>query len=357
MKYMHEIYQSILDSGTWKYYHNSKCPYSVDELFLREQNALEWVKSIFRDGEKLCVFNGFHNESILFGRMKHTVSVFLLGIYIASVNNKLKKQLEKFVNKQGITWKYFWFITCLYHDYGYIVENDKELYPVSLNITQLTEILHIDSAILDNLTYDNLNISAHEIHAYYDYNRNMEKKPFINHGIVGGISLYCELKRNLDEIIQEQKRIKDNFDETNFMHNGLHYSNSHEKWYKLCAESIILHNIWCAQTKKDKNTYKKNNLKRLCRTNKLWYNNPITNLLILADTLEPYKKIGADSLSSIQIACLDNNTTKITIPTYLLQGDNGDEFLDSIISLKDWFNVKSRKYTGKKNFSYTFQIN
>ena len=79
--------------------------------------------------------------------------------------------------------------------------------------------------------------------------------------------------------------------------------------------------------------------------------------MILADTLEPYKKIGADSLSSIQIACLDNNTTKITIPTYLLQGDNGDEFLDSIISLKDWFNVKSRKYTGKKNFSYTFQIN
>lgn len=360
MKCVHEIYQNILENGTWKYYRRSICLYSIEELFYEESKAFEWIKSVFRDGEKLCVFNGtFHNAPPLYERMKHSISVFLFGIYLAAQSAELTKQLEQLEEQQGVSWKYFWFVTCLYHDYGYIVENDKKSYPITLDLTRLTEILHIDSSILYDLKYDNLDMSANEILAYYNYNRNMGEKSFINHGIVGGICLYHELKRNLEEIIRERNYADANFDKTNFTHNGLHYSISHTKWYKLCAESIILHNIWPASTRENKTTYRRNNLKKICRTKKLWYDNPITNLLILADTLEPCKRIGAKFLEDIQIDDSENNTIKIIIPTYLLQEENNEtygKYKADIIKLSNWFNIKSRKYTGKKHFSIKFQL-
>lgn len=152
MKCVHEIYQNILENGTWKYYRRSKCLYSIEELFYEESKAFEWIKSVFRDGEKLCVFNGtFHNAPPLYERMKHSISVFLFGIYLATQSAELTKQLEQLEEQQGVSWKYFWFVTCLYHDYGYIVENDKKSYPITLDLTRLTEILHIDSSILYDL--------------------------------------------------------------------------------------------------------------------------------------------------------------------------------------------------------------
>ena len=352
-----EIYQVVREGNQWKYYEHSTCP-TIEELFNSNHTSTDWVKTMFRDGEKLCVFNGFTNEVLLCDRMKHTISVYFLGIFIVNQIHPMKERINTYVTSKGIEkWTYFWFLICLYHDYGYIVENDKDTYvPNLLDLDKLCQRLNVNSEVLSIIHYDNSALATEDIINYFEFYRS-QKQPFLNHGIIGGILLYHELTKNLDNIISQKKQQEEIFDDTNFAHNGLHYSINHKDWYQICAESIILHNIWFAHNKKDITFNIQNGLTKFClrRDEKLWYNNPLTNLLMLCDTLEPIKLIGTTALTEVRLNA-NNNKIRITMPKRMLDNEMS-RYKENMVSLKKWFKIHSRVYNGKNNFTITFTIN
>lgn len=353
-----EIFQVIRKGKSWKYYDTSTCP-TIEKLFYSNHTSTEWVKNMFRDGEKLCVFKGYASESLLNDRMKHTISVYFLGIYIVNHIKPIKERINTFVKNNGNEkWTYFWFLTCLYHDYGYIIENDKDTYDLHLlDLDKLCQQLYVESEVLSIIDYDNSGLTTKDIVDYFEIHRSKNIKPFLNHGIIGGIFLYHELTKNLDNVISQKKRQEEIFDETNFIHNGLHYSINHKDWYQICAESIILHNIWFAYNKEDIKFNIQNGLAKFClkRGQKLWYDNPLTNLLILCDTLEPIKQIGTTALTEVLLNA-NYDQIKITVPHRLLDNEMSS-YKESLVKLKKWFKIQSRIYDGKKNFTITFTIN
>ena len=105
-----EIYQVVREGNQWKYYEHSTCP-TIEELFNSNHTSTDWVKTMFRDGEKLCVFNGFTNEVLLCDRMTHTISVYFLGIFIVNQIHPMKERINTYVTSKGIEkWTYFWFL-------------------------------------------------------------------------------------------------------------------------------------------------------------------------------------------------------------------------------------------------------
>jgi len=113
---------------TTRWCYCSKLNNSVDyDIFSDEQSALSFVEDLFTIAGK--------NSSILLkstsGRHLHSVSVFFLGIYIKeklfpTLLEPNKNNIEGNPNRPGFL--YFWFLTSLYHDFGYVVEQDKKAY-------------------------------------------------------------------------------------------------------------------------------------------------------------------------------------------------------------------------------------
>ena len=271
---IYALYNNILSSpNKWKYYSRmnvSPADCNVDYLFANEENARHFIEKYFEAGNKLSVFSS--TIGVLENRWRHTLSVFLMGIELSKSLGVDLSEEDEWHNKPNL---YHWFLTCLYHDYGYTIEKNPRSYPpFGLSIRKLF------SGRLNGTQYLRIKTGEGEFSnsirwKYYDFCRN--HLGFINHGIIGGLLLYNQLSENLDRIVRVNGGQKDFVDASTC----LHYSIKHKKDFAICADAIIAHNIWFNVApfpelklhSTDKHTYKK------------W----LTALLILCDTLEPLK--------------------------------------------------------------------
>ena len=57
-------------------------------------------------------------------RAIHTVSAFFLGIFLEDCLTQKDHGVDIFMRETIFPFSYLWFLTCLYHDYGYIVEEN-----------------------------------------------------------------------------------------------------------------------------------------------------------------------------------------------------------------------------------------
>ncbi len=340
----------------WRYYH--KMNYNVFP-FKSSDNAKEFIKQYFKTGEKDSIFSNKCIEEISDNRAYHTVSLFFLGIF-------LRPLFDKKLNKLEPGFLYYWFLTSLFHDYGYSIENDKDNYiPKQINICQLKDKLGISEYSLFNQAFEStievnsqppqrINIENDLIINYYYYCLLHVKREFINHGIVGGLLLYHGLRKNFEEKRKLAKDYYTNFNEESFYYpfeSKIHWSRSHETYYRIAAEAIIMHNVFFASKVKDKKVYKEYGLEKLILNegSKVNYD-AFLFLLILADTIEPIKHFNQINpkcvLQKIDILV---NAVKKTISIKILDEClNSEEYFKKIKDMRNWFNLKTIKKRKQK---------
>ena len=257
-------------------------------------------------------------------RVKHTFSVYLLGIYCYDKVEKIRTSINTFIQKiwQKINFQpenqdqfyrkdflYLWFLTALYHDMGYYYEqkgaNDNS---ESCNICccnnkskknkpTMRGILGIPKKILKSA------------YLYFELRRNnvfFNENLCIDHGFAGGFTLYSELKK-LHEDRNNETFLNRPFDE-----NGLMFSPLIWQWYNVpSAWAIICHNIWIAFAGTGRaNKYEKLGLKDLIFPEKnspiKLKKHPLLFLLCLTDTIDPCKRFGEENLDKICISGTEN---------------------------------------------------
>lgn len=330
-----------------------------DFPFDSSDNAKEFIKQYFKTGEKDSIFNNKCIEGISDIRLYHTVSLFFLGILLRPL---FEKELQKL--KPGFL--YYWFLTSLFHDYGYSIENDKDNYiPKQINICQLKDKLGISDYSLFNQAFKStiavnsqppqrINIDNGLIINYYDYCRMHKNIEFINHGIVGGLLLYHGLRRNFEDTLEKARIDNPNLDDQDFNYpdrNGVHWSRSHEKYYRFVAESIIVHNIFFASKDDDKKVYKEYGIEKLILSegSKVKYD-AFLFLLVLADTIEPIKHFNQINprciLEKIDIS-IDEVKKTISIKIFD-ECLNSEKYFEKILDLKNWLNVKDVNHSDRE---------
>ena len=334
-----ELYKNLInDPDRWLYY-NSNQPslkYEIQprlkyEMLFDETASYDFIKNYFKCGGKKKVFEDdpyiIKNEFVLKKRSPHIVSTFLLGIWIAEY---LKSDINK-NNNDKINFKYLWFLACLYHDIGYVYENDYNCMNIRMvqkeGLKALKEICDIKYMCNNEFkTYKKGYIDLYFSNRAICSSGNIGK---IDHGIVGGLLLYDRLRKNFDEAWNKAKRNDPNILRNDFTYKGLHFSNEHYKYYSEAADAIIAHNIWINTL----NEYLIKNNKVPLKGIKIDKNNKIAFILALADTLEPIKKYGIFALNMISFKKMDDGFDLI------MSDEMKENDYNYICNLSDWINV------------------
>jgi len=264
---LEEIYK---DPKQWKYYNSERGHYKSYD-FLSSDFSRCFIQQYFIFGEKSILTDSLYHLSPL--RQIHTVSTYFLGLYLykfLKVSN---------YRKYKPSFRYLWFLTCLYHDFGYLVEDGIE--------PNWTSDIKFD-------VYKCLKIPT-ELQSYYDvetlqeYSKIRDNK---DHGIEGGRKLYDLLKKNY-AYYQEKWAVQNNTqpqDEFKYR-DKIWFRKKHENYYSEAALNIMLHNIWFCNDSHNIDKYTPKLEKLIDKKLKFTYSAALLFVLIFADTIEPIKKI------------------------------------------------------------------
>lgn len=317
-----EIYNTILSNpNNWKYYSEmdfttTKC--NVEQLFSSDNCARDFIECYFKAGDKLSVLYDEHSDKME-GRWIHTLSVFLLGIALADLLG-IDFSQEFQGNKKYL---YHWYLTCLYHDYGYTIENkSKEYLHYGYKLRSLFYSINGKSAkYYLRMKNEDSEFSTQIRNKYHKF---CIQRGFVNHGIIGGLLLYSQLRNHL------QDKINKHGGKRHFYEGKLYYSIKQKKDFAICADAIIAHNIWF-------NVSPISDL-NLTADNKHTYKHWLTALLVLCDTLEPIKAFKCCNpisiLENIEFE-IDTNNNSLTI-----FGNNScyiyEDYIEKCRSIQDW---------------------
>ena len=339
MDSLFQQFQQLFDDNTkWNYYHltNLKNPFNSPEC----DNSKQFIKSFLEYSNKTDDIYDML-ELIHPNRNLHIVTNYFLGIHFYEDNYKIKNaidnQVKGLVPVQNIdfdnSFKYFWFLTCFYHDVGYYYEENKGIIE---SLQSLKKDIKIEKVIPGLIGVPKL---FHNLGNKYLLYR-LEKFGCYDHGIIGGMLLY-------DRLIKIYYRFKNGNPNNSFIHNGLYWSDSMFKYFQLIASVVLTHNIWFKNEMSDSiddiNMYKEYKLDKLIICNnsfrKINLNrHPLLFLLSLVDTIEPTKQYGIDFLKKINVIFIEKDN-KI-----LVQGQKNDDevngWLTSIVSLNNWLKIE-----------------
>lgn len=331
-----------------KLYNNSPRKYSYYEGFLRTEfdklSSKDYIVQYFSAGGKKSVISQFIEE-LEDMRSTHMVSAFFMGILL---KEKLCCDLEiESRYPENYKFPYIWFLVCLFHDIGYVQENDwtqKYAYQKRAEEDRKSNDIVKREARRMNIRkekndfgvlfvtkqkfYDEYSRAGDRCKGFDEgirFNRNIlikepiyKRQTILNylefckmnpnikhydHGIVGGFWLYDSLYRNYCNKYSQQKNIKYNTDFDNFEWNHLHFSKEQHLVFAYLADCIISHNMWPA-TESTNELYKKCGLEELTleKFKKIRFqDNPILYILALVDTIEPIKIYDSLKLNKFEI--------------------------------------------------------
>ena len=324
-----DSYQEIFLEGKWSYY---PCQYFGNFPFLSEICADEFIINYFKRGGKEKVFD----KSFKGGnkRNMHSISTFFLGKLIEPLIFVKSNNTTEINNTNEPDFNYFWFLSCLYHDYGYFVEHNKTKYPPKkYDLKGICKLLNIENDLL-KAEYQH-HFDTETIINYYDYCRN--ELNFINHGIIGGLLLYDRLLKNYESTKEKANDGVNGASEEDFIYNNLHWSRNHETFYAKAADNIISHNIWVSpiNNKEKSRIYHENHLDKLIiqKDQRLNCSDSLLSLVSICDTIEPLK-----SFSQFIPDCILN---KLYITTSTSDRNINITIFDNCINLEPYFeNIK-----------------
>lgn len=342
-----ELYKDLIeDPDSWLYYHSNQ-PRLKYEMLFDKTASYDFIKNYFKCGGKGKVFEDdpyiIKYEYVLKERSPHIVSTFLLGIQIAK---SLKFDINM-KNNDNINFIYLWFMACLYHDIGYVYENDYNCMNLRMvqkeGLKALKEICDIKYMCNNEFkTYKKGYIDLYFSNRAICSSGNIGK---IDHGIVGGLLLYDRLRKNFYEARKKANKNDPNFSKDKFEYNELNYSKTHFEYYAEAADAIIAHNIWINTL----NEYLTKNNKVPLEGNKIDKNNKIAFILALADTLEPIKKYGIFALNMISFEKTKDGKDgfDLIMPDEMKEND-----YRYICNLSDWINVNVNRCGNRFSILY-----
>jgi len=345
------------DSVDWDYYeaywHEGR-----DNIFeMIKSNPKTFIGNYFINGSKNLALNltdgNKDNPMAPFSdfRAIHTVSAFFIGLYIEkslSCGSSLSIPLGD--GHQAMPFSYLWFLTCLYHDYGYCIEdkdthvpckrgfylnNNKNYNRTSLceyrtlhNVRRQYDIRHsiysdyqprtdrrtppsLSDVVLKDITRQEQAVyfsndaiiegprySSGLVTRYFNYCLAELDRPVINHGIIGGQLFYDRMIKSYLSAYERTVAMHNNpnIDYKDFYCEDEHGNHKHffieqVPVFKHIADCIIAHNIW-APNESSAETYRRYGLDELSpdRFEKISYKtSPLLFILAIADTIEPCK--------------------------------------------------------------------
>ena len=375
-------------------------------LFLEPTAARNFITNYFGNGRKDYILNNEFEQKDLLpdNRAIHTISGFFLGLLIENcLNGRSMLRVGELVE---MPFSYLWFLTFLYHDYGYcIAENDNSFLSVprnapiprayntahaseysalrnikdKLNITTspFSTYFHRNNSFPNISTYNALireitiyanrcrtvfcstgkRINTHRyksltITRYFNYRINVHKK--VDHGIIAGYMFYDRIIKNyvLSYLANSDMHKRDNL--SHFIYKDRVFRQEQIPVFAYIADCIMTHNIWM-ETEKYSNEYREYMLDELMKDTfrKITYEeNPILYILCIADTLEPTKAY-AEIPKEIILNSLDIDYTPQSkqIKFSTLSTDIDINVLyKKAKDLEDWTSVKCNR-VGDTSFS------
>lgn len=347
MQTLSELYKDISkDNNRWSYYQNTS--FDINEIWNNKKAAMDFIEFYFNYAGKGQSFDKYlsENRDFIEIRTPHIISTFLIGIKLFEcfgINIETR-------DMNNINIKYYWFLTCLYHDIGYAYEdNSKEEQLKLLQKDGLEAIREIcDIKYLDNsefITY------SREIVDIYLMGRSIchDGKPgVIDHGITGGILLYDRLRKQFD-MAWEKRTDKNDSKQCFYIKDEchdktLHLSNKHYLAYAKAADAIMAHNIWRSTLYEYIEKY--GTQKRIVKCfNKISFENQLCFILSIADTIEPMKR-DADLINTIRIGSIPSVSG---IKLFVSKAVYNKIYKECIPSLRKWIDAKVNIDLGSEN--------
>jgi len=340
------IDETFDNKSNWNYYTSKARGFHYNPM-----DSIESSRKFLKD---FIILSG-KAEGILYNeidklkdRATHVVSAFFTGHYIyenthfkTSIDHEIKKLVEKFNVKSDVGFSFVWFLTCLFHDLGYKIEDSKPKTFKSFKDleTSLSQKLPENNGIpkFYNLIYKN----------YFTFRIKQHDKN--DHGIVAAHLLYdslCTIREFTERNPSESYK-------------NLCWEKQLLDVYNFCAWNILGHNMWFGSKCKpeDVNQYSKFKIKRLllkCNQIKLKLkDHPFFFFFCLVDTIEPYKKVlDYDSLDKVFLEIEDY---KIKISTDL-KCSCGQEIIKQATSLNNWLIPANKKPNGSVIINLKMQL-
>lgn len=331
------IDQTFKSKDIWNYYNGEE--EFTENPMLSIEKSKEFIRNFIKLSRKSENELNRQIDKIEM-RTTHIVSTFFIGHYIYKNNEKIKtsinEQLEnlkqKWKVKSNVNFSFIWFLTCLFHDLGYAIE-EKDIRYNSLETLKKEQ----GESMIELMEVEGIPTFYKDIHShYYDYRIKHHQKN--DHGITAAYLLFDSL-------------CKIRTFEENKGQSSLCWEKELENVYNFCAWNILAHNIWfCNESDKEKvEKYKNFHLDELILddTSESKYKislkeHPFFFFLCLVDTIEPYKRIkDYENLSKIKLQVFNE---KIEISS---ESENEDikKVLDDAENLKNW--LTSVKRTNK----------
>lgn len=335
MKSLEKIFNDIADDdGMWCYF-NQNNGLKIKGVWNNNEQSYYFIKEYFEHAGKGRVFEDlFSNDSFLEteNRAVHSVSAFLIGIYLAE-ELKTGEKYSQGDSEYGCTFNYIWFLTCLYHDYGYAFERQG-----TKKYNNFDSFVNAES--INKFPKNYLPYKEEHIKSYFK-NRKTD-----DHGIIGGLLLNDRLRKNYESSYETAK------DRLGFVGNkkefvlkendrNLYFRKEHYKLYEAAAKAIIAHNIWKEPLqeylKKDNVSFTLND-KILRKFDVNDY--PLLFMLALSDTIEPIKRFrGIKSEYVLKNTYIDfdlPNTVKVSMDCPCFETE---KYYKDIDNMADWLNV------------------
>lgn len=365
---IYDIYDTICsETEHWSYYQRcfKSTPFSV-LVKNAKCGAVNFILEYFTTAGKQSSFETpmvASHITKLEDRSKHMLSVYLLGIIFAEQCFKTEIDSQKLClsrNRNSISFLYLWFLTSLFHDIGYVFEDDKSE-DICAAVTS--------SGIKGFLERNNLLFKVNErnlfqiytksdINDYFKY-RADEKNDFggvIDHGIAGGLLLYYSLEK---QFYSMRPKCVDSGNETEFLFSSsgapLRYSKKNFKCFGVAADAIMAHNVYVDSLMKCRRNYKKttctdNNTEEVKKISK---KDIMCFLLCICDTLEPLKRFeyNIEILKHIKMECTPKCIT-LWFDSILMDKNEFYGWCNSIEKLEEWTEVQVWRSRGRSAENY-----
>jgi hypothetical protein len=343
------LYNRFLSDSIKYYYKNL-----TTNPILEPKRSWDFIQEYFILGEKEKAFDlEFAEKLKRNGKNIHTVSMYYIGCLLSKmIESNLTDTLHELIPGFGQDFNYkfiySWFLTCLYHDIAFVIEDERGLIDCVG-----TPKFHLKEMFIKNgITY---NVFDHKWtgEPRYTYSKYLVQNYFyycltyrgkIDHGIIGGFILYDRLKKNYEAKWNEYKSknmITDQAQKAFFKLDGLSWRIQHLDHFAYISDAIIAHNIWY---NKDIELYKKFGLSKLKeRTgNKISKrSNTLLFFLAIVDTIEPTKffdKISPQWIWQNIDIHYDSSTNRVKIkilsPILIYE-----KWLEKIKTLESWLYV------------------
>lgn len=395
-------------SENWDYYgiHQNK---TIEDYF---ENPLKFIQSTFTYAAKETLIS-FKRELLSEARAAHSVSAYLFGSILAHTLFDDAFNEVKTEDGTSFDFSYIWTLTCLYHDYGYWQEQNKEKasdfsssgekreklyqhirycpYYLGMHDFRKSEEIYYsiwqrsqfnskrsESLLQDSIakrikdayskSSSNLYFSAQQYKIIFPYrNANIINRYFayrllesncIDHGIAGGIIFFNRILKNYEYKYNHASINNSAVDLNCFICGNKLFSFNQLPIFAYVADCIMNHNIWRAsqdsETAKIYSDYLLNDLIGENYKPIKLYDNPLLFIMAISDSLEPYKLLSTSSIDSIDYSfeelCNIFSKTSFEISKHTLTIEVPSDCADSLrAKLKEMENWIAVKFIENPN--------